>query len=43
MMSCEGISHLSNVHYIDRGYENFEDKFRAIGAKIERIENSHAG
>lgn len=38
MMSAEGTSYLSNVHYIDRGYESFEHKFKGIGAQIERIE-----
>ena len=34
---ADGKSELYNLHYIDRGYEKIEDKFRALGAKIERI------
>lgn len=42
MMSCEGVSELGNIHYIDRGYESFEKKYASIGARIERIEKSDA-
>ncbi len=38
MMSAEGMSELSNIHYIDRGYEDFAEKYKSIGANIERIE-----
>ena len=38
MMSCEGISRLGSIHYIDRGYEKFEEKYKLIGADIERSE-----
>lgn len=38
MMSCEGESHLGSIHYIDRGYEKFEERYTRIGAHIERIE-----
>ena len=34
---ADGTSELYNIHYIDRGYENIEDKFRKLGARIERI------
>ncbi len=33
----EGQTTISDLHYLDRGYENFEDKCRKLGAKIERI------
>lgn len=33
---ADGESELYNVHFIDRGYEQIEDKFRKLGAKIER-------
>ncbi|MBO5009019.1 MAG: UDP-N-acetylglucosamine 1-carboxyvinyltransferase [Clostridia bacterium] len=42
MMSAEGISELTNIHYIDRGYEDFAGKYQSIGAKIERIERIDA-
>ena len=33
----EGTSEVHNIHYIDRGYENFEDKFNKLGANIKRV------
>ncbi len=35
---ADGTSELYNIHFIDRGYEHIEDKFRNLGAHIERIE-----
>lgn len=35
---AEGTTQIYNTHHIDRGYENIEEKFRALGAKIERVE-----
>jgi len=37
MFASEGESQLSNIHYIDRGYEKFEQKYKALGADIERV------
>lgn len=37
-LSAEGTSIVRNIHFIDRGYEYFEQKLRALGADIERIE-----
>ncbi|HWR19761.1 MAG TPA: UDP-N-acetylglucosamine 1-carboxyvinyltransferase [Clostridia bacterium] len=34
----EGKSELHNIHFIDRGYEFFEQKLRAIGADIMRVD-----
>ncbi len=36
-LSAKGISEVSNIEYIDRGYENFEEKLKALGAEIERV------
>jgi len=36
---AEGETEVSNVHYIDRGYENMVDKLRQLGADIRRISN----
>ncbi|MBD3328203.1 UDP-N-acetylglucosamine 1-carboxyvinyltransferase [Candidatus Peregrinibacteria bacterium] len=36
-LCAEGKSEVSNINYIDRGYEQFENKLQSIGAKIERI------
>ena len=34
---AKGTTDIYNLEYIDRGYENIEQKFRDLGAKIERI------
>ncbi len=34
---AEGKTEVYNLKYIDRGYENFEDKLRALGADIQRV------
>jgi len=34
---ANGTTIIGNTKYIDRGYENMEKKLRALGAKIERI------
>ena len=34
---AEGETTLTNLIHIDRGYEYIEDKFRALGANIQRI------
>ena len=38
LMGCEGEATLDNIHYIDRGYENFCENFSSLGARIERVE-----
>ncbi len=35
--AAEGQTEIYNLEHIDRGYENIEEKFRSIGAKIERV------
>ncbi len=35
---AEGESEIHNIEQIDRGYERIEEKLRALGARIERIE-----
>ena len=34
---ANGKTELYNLQYLDRGYENIEEKFRNLGAKLERI------
>ena len=34
---AEGKTEVYNIDHIDRGYENIEEKFRKLGAKIERV------
>ena len=36
-ISANGVTEIYNLEHIDRGYENIEEKFRKIGANIERI------
>ena len=35
--AAEGETEIYNLEHIDRGYENIEEKFKKIGAKIERV------
>ena len=37
-VSADGTTEIYNLEHIDRGYENIEDKFRKLGADIERVE-----
>ena len=37
-LGAQGTTHLSNIHYIDRGYENLCFDLKSLGAKIERID-----
>jgi len=39
-LSAKGTSTIHNIDQIDRGYENIDERLRALGAKIERIENT---
>ena len=36
-LAAEGQTEISNIYYIDRGYEGLDEKLNSIGAKIERI------
>lgn len=37
-MSANGTSTIHNIEQIDRGYENIDERLRAIGAKITRLD-----
>lgn len=37
-LAAEGKTTISNVKYIDRGYEHIENKLKDLGAKIERVD-----
>lgn len=39
-LSAKGTSTIHNIEQIDRGYENIDERLRAIGAKIERLEGN---
>ncbi len=36
-LSAKGTSTIQNIEQIDRGYENIDERLKAIGAKIERV------
>lgn len=36
-MVADGITIVDDIHYIQRGYERFEEKLQGLGAKIERV------
>jgi UDP-N-acetylglucosamine 1-carboxyvinyltransferase len=35
-LCADGISEIGNVRQIDRGYEDIDERLRALGARIER-------
>jgi UDP-N-acetylglucosamine 1-carboxyvinyltransferase len=37
-LCAEGTSRIGNVGQIDRGYERIDERLRALGARIERVE-----
>ncbi len=37
-LAAEGTTEITNIYYIDRGYDKLEEKLNSLGAKIERIE-----
>jgi len=37
--AADGVSELTNLEHIDRGYENVEEKFRQLGADIKRVKD----
>jgi len=36
-LSAQGVSEISNIEQIDRGYQDIENRLRKLGAEIERI------
>lgn len=37
-MAAEGETLISGIHFIDRGYQNLEERLRSLGADIQRLE-----
>jgi UDP-N-acetylglucosamine 1-carboxyvinyltransferase len=37
-LSADGVSTIHNIEQIDRGYENIDERLRAIGAEIVRLD-----
>ena len=35
--AAEGITIIDDIHYVQRGYERFEEKMQGLGAKMERV------
>ena len=42
-MCAEGESTINNVGQIERGYERIDERLRALGAKVERVEDRRGG
>lgn len=40
---AEGVTEVAEIHHIDRGYVRFEDKLRALGADVVRVESETFG
>ena len=36
-LGANGVTQVSNIEFVDRGYENFEQNFASLGADIKRI------
>jgi UDP-N-acetylglucosamine 1-carboxyvinyltransferase len=36
-LAAEGVTEVSRVYHLDRGYERIEEKLSGVGAKIERV------
>lgn len=36
-LMAKGVTEVNHIHYIDRGYEQIENKFTSLGAKIKRV------
>lgn len=36
-LACNGETEIQRVYHLDRGYEKLEEKFKLLGAKIERV------
>jgi len=39
-LMADGVSVIENLQHIDRGYENFEEKIKLLGGKIERYNDN---
>ena len=42
-LAAEGKTEITGVQYLDRGYEGFEAKLRAVGADIQRVDSGWKG
>ena len=42
-LAAHGESAIHNIRQIDRGYERIDERLRALGAAIERVEDERHG
>lgn len=42
-LAAEGVTEIADIFHIDRGYENFEHKLKALGADIVRVPRRRRG
>lgn len=40
-LTAEGVTVIEDIHFVERGYEDFPEKLRALGAQIEVVESEH--
>ncbi|RKM54516.1 UDP-N-acetylglucosamine 1-carboxyvinyltransferase [Butyrivibrio sp. X503] len=40
-LTADGVSTVENIHYIERGYEDFDLKLRELGAQIEKVDSEY--
>ena len=38
-LCAEGYTTIEDIHYIQRGYENFDTKLRSLGASIKIVDS----
>lgn len=38
-LAAEGVTVVSDIHFVERGYEDFAEKLRSLGAQIEIVES----
>lgn len=38
-LAAEGVTRVNRVYHLDRGYERFEERLNALGARVERVDD----
>lgn len=41
-LAADGITVVDDIHFIERGYERFDEKLRSLGAEIEKVSDERA-
>jgi UDP-N-acetylglucosamine 1-carboxyvinyltransferase len=39
-LAAQGATQVNRIYHVDRGYERIDDKFRKLGARIQRIKET---